>query len=76
MENLRWYSSLLRAVSVAPAMADERVSVSGAFDAVPVSVVVKEMVDSLRISLTDVREERVVKGVRFFHHIGGVELAG
>lgn len=25
-------------------------------------------------SLTDVREERVVEGVKFFHHIGGVEL--
>lgn len=26
------------------------------------------------MSLTDVREERAVEGVRFFYHIGGVEL--
>jgi len=74
VENLRRYSSLLRAVPAASAIADKRVSVSGAFNVVPLSDVVKEMIDSLRRSLTDVREERVVEGVRFFHHIGGVEL--
>lgn len=74
VENLRRYSSLLRAVPAAPAIADKRVSINGAFDVVPLSDVVKEMVDSLRRSLTDVREERVVKEMRFFHHIGGVEL--
>ena len=74
LENLRRYSSLLRAVPTAPAIGDKRVSVNGAFDVVPLSDVVKEMVDSLRGSLTDVREERVAEGVRFFHHIGGVEL--
>lgn len=74
VENLRHYSSLLRAVPVAPTIADKRLSVSGALDVVPLSNLVKEMVDSLRRSLTDVREEMVVEGVRFFHHIGGVEL--
>lgn len=74
IENLRRYSSLLRAVPAAPAIADKRVSVSGALDVVPLSDVVKEMVDSLRRSLTDVRERRVVEGVRFFHHISGVGL--
>jgi amino acid adenylation domain-containing protein len=74
VENLRRYSSLLRAVPVAPAIADKRASVGGAFDVVPLSDVVKEMVDSLRGSLTDIGEKTVVEGVKFFHHIGGVEL--
>lgn len=75
VENLRRYSSLMRAVPAAPASADKRVSVSGAFDVVPLSDVVQEMLDSLRRSLTDVREERMVaERVRIFHHIGGVEL--
>ena len=74
VENLRRYSSLLRAVPAAPAIADKHMSVSGTFNVVPLEDVVKEMVDSLRTSLTDVREERVVEGVRFLHHIGGVEL--
>lgn len=75
VENLRRYSSLMRAVPVAPATADKRVSVSGAFDVVPLSDVVEEMVDSLKRSLTDVREKReVAEGVKILHHIGGVEL--
>lgn len=74
VENLRRYSSLLRAIPTVPAIADKRLSVNGAFDIVPLSDVVKEMVGSLRRSLTDVGEERVVEGVRFLHHIGGVEL--
>lgn len=74
VENLRRYSSLLCAIPTAPAITDKRVSVSGAFDVVALSDVVKEMVELLRRSLTVVREERVVEGVRFFHHIGGVEL--
>ena len=74
VENLRQYSSLLRAVPAMPATAGKRMSVSGAFDVVSLSDVVKEMVDSLRKSLTYVRDERVEEGVSFCHHIGGEEL--
>jgi hybrid polyketide synthase / nonribosomal peptide synthetase ACE1 len=80
VENLRRYSSLLRAVPEVPAIADKRVSVDGSFDVVPLGDVVKEMVDSLRRSLTHVREERGAggegegEGVSFLHHIGGLEL--
>ncbi|KAL9044702.1 MAG: hypothetical protein Q9214_002178, partial [Letrouitia sp. 1 TL-2023] len=74
IENLRRFSSLLRAVPAAPAIADKRVSISGVFDVVPLGDVVKDMVDSLRKSLTDVREERVMEIVGFLHHISGGEL--
>lgn len=73
VENLRQYLSFLRAVLAAPALTDKRVTVSGAFDAVPLGDVAREMADSLR-SPTDIRRERAVESVRFFHHIGGVEL--
>ena len=74
VENLRRYSSLLRAVPVVPAILDKRLSVTGGFDVISLSDVVKGMIDSLKSSLTDVREEVLVKGVKFLHHVGGVEL--
>ncbi|KAK0506977.1 hypothetical protein JMJ35_010677 [Cladonia borealis] len=73
-ENLRQYSSLLHAIPIAPAIADKRMNVSGAFDIVSLSEVAREMVDTLRRGTMVAREERVIEGVRFFHHNGGMDL--
>lgn len=74
VDNLRQYSSLLGAVPAMPGIAEKRVSVSGAVNVVSLSDVVEKMVDSLKRSLTDIREEKTVEEVRFFHHIGSMEL--
>lgn len=74
VENLRRYSSLLRSIPRAPG---KNMSVSGAFDMVPLTDVVEGMVDALRMSLMDAAaaaEETVVEGVKFVHHISGTEF--
>ena len=74
LENLQRYSSLLRAVPTVPAVAEGRMNISGAFDVVVLSDVVKGMVDSLRSSLMESQEGKLDKRVEFIHHISGVEL--
>ena len=84
VENLRHYSTLLRAVPAAPETTDKHVSISGTFNMVPSNDVVKEMIDSLKESLLmmDVHAGKPPMmmnggggGVKFIHHIGDEEFS-
>ncbi|RYP08472.1 hypothetical protein DL764_001898 [Monosporascus ibericus] len=68
VENIRRYASLLRAVPAIPAVRDKSISVSGAFDVVPLEEVSRGVISAM------MEEKAAKEGVRFLHHIGGLEL--
>lgn len=69
VDNMGRYAALMNAVPATPfAKAGGRLSVSGAFDVVPLYKVVEGVTESL------FQREEKGKGLRFLHHLGGFDL--
>ncbi|KAF7865953.1 hypothetical protein EAF04_006117 [Stromatinia cepivora] len=76
VENLRRYSTQLRAIPAMPIIGENNTKLSGAFDIVSIDEVVRGVMGALQETGSDREDvqESLRKEVRILHHIGGVDL--